>query len=280
MLAYYGCMAIDLTPEEEAMILRRRNAVARADTLGEQASPAPKGVVWGQVVNGAKTVLKAVFAAAVLTAAFVFLTGFLTAAAAAYPAFGSMIAPVLGFMQATSQGIYGFLGSAGAYLSGGASAGAAGSIGAQAATVAALGGTTAVVAHKAGIAAHAMPDMVSDPAALSAMMNKKHSAVAAVQAPQQVDTNSLLAMPDSPRELFSASEVLQNSQNTQNAQTAAMSKTAAIKTAAHVAADETHEVLKHRNGALERLQQARADMQKASWVDRVSAAPTDALSRS
>lgn len=311
-------MAIELTPEEEVQILRQRLADAQrmnAQTNGQRAgaemqargmvsppvsppaSPtlANTGITWGGVVKGVKAIVKYAVIAVVLTAAFVFATGFLTAAAAYSPAFASVIGPVLPYMQGAVAGIYNFLGAAGTYLSGfslgSAAAGAGTSVG-TAAAAAAIGGTALIAGNKAAmhhVATGAMPMDSSagiDPAAMGALASKKNviASQAAQTQPAPVDNTTLMALPDSPHELQAASQTLQNTA-ANNAQAHAAhanhSTLNNIKAATHIAHDAVEETLATRRGALARLQQAQAELAQKSWVERVAPAPASAdLSRS
>ena len=260
-------MALQEQRMQWEMAQQRTSATVAAPVPRTPPIPtAPKQTVWGGMVKGAKKITKYVFVAVVLTAAFMFATGFLTAFAAANPAFmPGVIEPILGFMQATCSAIYNFTGAAGTYLSSFsiASASPSAGIGTTAIAASALGGAAVVAKHQTAVQMAAIPDI--DPSTLTAATAKKTVAANASLAQQpSMDTNAIMALPDGPREVRMASEVLQGSQ----AQTAAMSKTAAaIKTAAHVAADETHDVMKHRSAALDRIRQAHAE--KASWVERI-----------
>ncbi|MBA4274964.1 MAG: hypothetical protein C0436_04855 [Alphaproteobacteria bacterium] len=262
------CMAIDLTPEEELMIARQRAASARANAAVERVLPSAPSVTWGGVVKGVKSIVKTTFVVVASTAAFVFAAGFLSAVVAANPALAPYLGPVVSFMQSACTMLYGALGTAGSYLSNLPLLGASltESVGATALTASALGGAAVVASHKATLASHASmpvtPDI--DPTTLSTITAKKTAAMNVAQAPA-VDTGMLNALPDSPHELRIASEILQ--QNSQS-QSAALSKTAAMKTAAHVAADETHDAIRHRREALARVQKAHAD--KTTWVERVN----------
>lgn len=260
---------MDLTPEEELMIARQRAAAARANAAVERTLPSAPGITWGGAIKGIQSIVKTTFVVVASTAAFVFATGFLSAVVAVNPALAPYLGPVVGFMQSACTMLYGALGTAGSYLSTlpAMGAGLTESVGATTLTASALGGAAVVASHKATLASQATsmpitPDI--DPTTLSTITAKKTAAINATQAPA-IDTGMLNALPDSPHELRMASEMLQQSSQSQSA---ALSKTAAMKTAAHVAADETHDAIRHRREALERVQKAHAD--KATWVERVS----------
>lgn len=298
-------MAITLTPEEEIMVLRKRLAEAESGkALNEEryvasqweragadmraagqtgsVAPAPAnagGTKWGGMIAGAKTIVKYVVVATVLTVGFLFLSGFLSAFVAANPGFlPGIMGPLSSSMDWVAQGIIGLwkssaagLSSVGSYFTS-AAAGGAGISGSTVATASALGVGGAVVSAKLmGNQLAAVPDV--DHSALLAAATKK--TVASQAATAQPNSDALFALPDSPNELRSASDALQSAQAQQ---AATHSKTAAIKTAAHVAADETHDAIEQRSKALDRVRQAQAD--RRSWVERIAEPAEPSLGRS
>jgi hypothetical protein len=282
-------MAIELTPAEEALILEQRIKAARPQDIGvqnAQPQPAPSaipsiepptpekksrtftetvGTVWGGMVRGVKKIIKWTVIAVVATAAFVFLTGFLGGVAAASPTLAPWITPVLTHvMQPICNGIAG-LGNIGSFFTGISSSVSTGAN----SLIAATGiGASAVAINKMVATHHASTHVVSQLPDVSFVSDPNHAMNAALAAKkttiaqQTMDQGDMMnALPDSPNELVAATKTLTHASSAVHASHGA-------ETAAHVAADKTHESMhRSRVNAAEQIRAARAA--QSSWVERI-----------